>query len=67
MLTRNLVVNISLAYAEMRLILARIVYDFDIKLAEGNGPWIERQRTFGLWDRIPLNVYLTPVSRGETE
>ncbi|CCF33620.1 isotrichodermin C-15 hydroxylase [Colletotrichum higginsianum] len=57
----------NLAYAEMRLILARIVYDFDIKLAEGNGPWIERQRSFGLWDRIPLNVYLTPVSRGKTE
>ncbi|WQF82114.1 Putative cytochrome P450 [Colletotrichum destructivum] len=57
----------NLAYAEMRLILARIVYDFDIKLVEGNGSWIERQRTFGLWDRIPLNVYLTPVSRGKTE
>ncbi|TQN67766.1 Averantin hydroxylase [Colletotrichum shisoi] len=63
----NLVVNISLAYAEMRLLLARIVYDFDIKLAEGNGPWIERQRSFGLWDRIPLHVHLTPVSRGKPE
>jgi hypothetical protein len=45
----------------MRLILARIVYGFDLKLAEDSKKWIERQREFGLWDRIPLNVYLTPV------
>ncbi|GKT44698.1 trichothecene C-15 hydroxylase [Colletotrichum spaethianum] len=54
----------NLAYAEMRLILARIIYDFDIELTEGTGPWIERQRAFGVWDRIPLNVHLKPVSRG---
>ncbi|UQC75069.1 isotrichodermin C-15 hydroxylase [Colletotrichum lupini] len=53
----------NLAYAEMRLILARIVFDFDLQLAEGNGSWIQRQRAFGLWDRIPLNVYLKPVAR----
>lgn len=55
----------SLAYAEMRLVLARIVYDFDMKLAEGNGRWIERQRVFGLWDRIPLMVNLKPVGPGK--
>ncbi|KZL82594.1 isotrichodermin c-15 hydroxylase [Colletotrichum incanum] len=57
----------SLAYAEMRLILARIIYDFDIKIAEGKGSWIERQRAFSLWDRIPLNVYLKPVARKTTK
>ncbi|GJC89806.1 trichothecene C-15 hydroxylase [Colletotrichum liriopes] len=57
----------NLAYAEMRLILARIIYDFDIQLTEGNGPWIERQRAFGLWERIPLNVYLKPVAREMTK
>ncbi|KZL80355.1 isotrichodermin c-15 hydroxylase [Colletotrichum incanum] len=56
----------NLAYAEMRLVLARIVYDFDMKLAEGNGPWIERQRVFGLWDRIPLMVNLKPVGLKRT-
>ncbi|KAK7743643.1 hypothetical protein SLS62_010546 [Diatrype stigma] len=53
----------NLAYAEMRLILARIVYDFDLELADDSKNWIERQRAFALWDRIPLNVYLTPVKR----
>lgn len=53
----------NLAYAEMRLIMARIVYDFDMKLADDSKDWIKRQRAFSLWDRIPLNVYLTPVER----
>ncbi|OHF00679.1 isotrichodermin C-15 hydroxylase [Colletotrichum orchidophilum] len=50
----------------MRLILARIVYDFDLQLGEGNGPWIEKQRAFGLWDRIPLSVRLKSVAHGNT-
>ncbi|RYP68304.1 hypothetical protein DL770_008467 [Monosporascus sp. CRB-9-2] len=53
----------NLAYAEMRMILARIVYDFDMKLADDSKDWIKRQKAFGLWDKIPLNVYLTPVQR----
>ncbi|KAI6092809.1 putative cytochrome P450 [Hypoxylon rubiginosum] len=53
----------NLAYAEMRMILARIVYDFDMKLSDESQKWIERQRAFALWDRIPLHVYLTPVKR----
>ncbi|KAI1428035.1 isotrichodermin C-15 hydroxylase [Xylaria sp. FL1777] len=51
----------NLAYAEMRIILARLVYDFDIKIDDGTGDWIERQRTYTLWERVPLGVYLTPV------
>ena len=53
----------SLAYAEMRLILARMLFEFDITLAEDSKRWIERQKAFVIWDRIPLNVYLTPAVR----
>ncbi|KAI2784086.1 putative cytochrome P450 [Daldinia loculata] len=53
----------NLAYTEMRLILARIIFEFDMKLSEDSQRWIERQDTFVLWDRIPLNVTLTPVKR----
>ncbi|KAH8202061.1 hypothetical protein TruAng_003816 [Truncatella angustata] len=52
----------NLAYAEMRLILARIIYDFDLKLADDSKNWVERQKAYPLWDRIPLNVHLTPIS-----
>ncbi|KAI5863432.1 putative cytochrome P450 [Durotheca rogersii] len=53
----------NLAYAEMRVILARLVYDFDMKLSEESTDWIKRQKVFALWDRIPLYVSLTPVRR----
>ena len=49
---------LSLAYTEMRLILAHIVYTFDMELADGSKGWIERQRAFNVWDRGPLNVRL---------
>ena len=48
----------SLAYTEMRLILAHIIYAFDMELADDSKRWIERQRAFNVWDRGPLNVRL---------
>ncbi|KAI1130325.1 isotrichodermin C-15 hydroxylase [Nemania abortiva] len=51
----------NLAYAEMRIILARIIYDFDLKMDSASADWIKRQRAYALWDRVPLKVYLTPV------
>lgn len=53
---------LSLAYVEMRIILARVIYNFDLRLAEDSHRWIERQRSYALWARIPLNCYLTRVS-----
>ncbi|KAI0484433.1 isotrichodermin C-15 hydroxylase [Xylariaceae sp. FL0804] len=53
----------NLAYAEMRLILARVLFDFDLKLADESKDWIGRQKSFALWARIPLDVYMTPVVR----
>ena len=47
----------------MRLILARVIYDFDITLDEQSKQWIERQKTYGgFWNKIPLKTYLTPVN-----
>lgn len=53
----------SLAYTEMRLILARMVFNFDMKLADGCSNWIEGQKSYFLWKKPPLNAYLTPVQR----
>jgi hypothetical protein len=47
----------------MRLILARLVYDFDMSLADDSENWLEKQRSYLLWDRAELNVYLKPVTR----
>ncbi|KAK7721711.1 hypothetical protein SLS57_005059 [Botryosphaeria dothidea] len=53
----------NLAYAEMRTILARVIYNFDMKLAEDSQDWMEKQKIFLLWEKGPLNVYLTPAKR----
>ncbi|KAF6791999.1 cytochrome p450 [Colletotrichum musicola] len=48
-----------LAYSEMRVILARVIWNFDVKVADDSTDWTE-QKLFGLWKKGPLNVYLTP-------
>ncbi|KAI1269481.1 cytochrome P450 [Xylariaceae sp. FL1019] len=51
----------NLAYAEMRIILARIIFDFDLVLSEESKQWIDSQHAYALWERIPLNVFAKPV------
>ncbi|KAF6839218.1 cytochrome p450 [Colletotrichum plurivorum] len=53
----------NLAYVEMRLILARLRWSFDLELAEESRDWVARQKIFILWDKGPLKVRLTPVQR----
>lgn len=54
----------NLAYAEMRLILAKICFNFDLELDEKrSGKWIEEQKIFGLWEKGPLWVKLREVTR----
>lgn len=53
----------SLAYVEMRLILARILWNFDMELASDSADWLTKQKIFILWEKGPLNVHLTPVKR----
>ncbi|KAL2285704.1 hypothetical protein FJTKL_07712 [Diaporthe vaccinii] len=50
----------NLAYAEMRTILARLLFNFDIELVDPEVDWFN-QKVFFLWTKLPLNVYLTPV------
>ncbi|KAG7140561.1 Cytochrome monooxygenase 1 like protein [Verticillium longisporum] len=51
----------NLAYAEMRLILARVLYDFDLELAPQSEGWLETQKAYSLWNKPPLEIKLTPV------
>jgi len=46
----------------LRLILAHIIYVFDIKLAEDSYGWTEDQRAWiTYFEKRPLNVYLKQV------
>lgn len=53
----------SLAYMEMRLILARLLYNFDFTLSEPGRDWIDDQRCFGLWEKVPLMMNVVPVGK----
>jgi hypothetical protein len=50
----------------MRLVLAHIIYSFDMELEEDGNGWIERQRAFNVWDRGPLNVRLVASRKTTT-
>ena len=58
-----LICNCSLAYVEMRIILAKLLWQFDVALAGPDQDWIGSQKCFPLWQKIPLMVKLTPVDR----
>ena len=44
----------------MRLILARIIFAFDMELVDPSDDWMD-QKAYTLWDKKELPVYLTPV------
>ncbi|KAI0448693.1 trichothecene C-15 hydroxylase [Xylaria acuta] len=51
----------SLVYAEMRLILTKIIFSFDMNIAEDSKNRLD-QKVFSVWIKPPLNIYLKPVS-----
>ncbi|KAH8763760.1 cytochrome P450 [Diaporthe sp. PMI_573] len=50
----------NLAYAEVKMILARILHNFDMELVNPDEDWMD-QKAFFIWTKPPLNIYLTPV------
>ncbi|KAK7409281.1 hypothetical protein QQX98_008521 [Neonectria punicea] len=55
----------NLAYVEMRSILARVIWNFDMHLSEESKNWADDARLYSLWDKPPMFVYLTPRETGE--
>ncbi|KAF4470804.1 cytochrome P450 [Fusarium albosuccineum] len=47
----------NLAYHEMRLIISRILWTFEIELVGKNFDWLN-QHIYGIWEKHPLNVKL---------
>ncbi|KAF2682945.1 benzoate 4-monooxygenase cytochrome P450 [Lentithecium fluviatile CBS 122367] len=56
---RHSCIGMKLAYAMMRVILARLLFTFDIGLADEKDRWDwGEQKTYILWDKRPLRVIL---------
>lgn len=51
----------NLAYSEMRLVFARMIFNFDMELVDPEDDWMGQQRADFLWHKRPLQVYLSPV------
>ncbi|EMF16370.1 benzoate 4-monooxygenase cytochrome P450, partial [Sphaerulina musiva SO2202] len=54
----------NLALAEMRLIMAKLLWTFDLELDPKSQDWIQGCKVFTLWDKPELLVKLTQVDRG---
>lgn len=46
----------NLAYSEMRVAVARILYRFDYELVRGQDDWVDRQPVFVVWEKPALQV-----------
>lgn len=63
-LSPNIVLLDSLANAEMRLILTKVLFNFDLKLEPQSTDW-STQKSFSLWQRPPLMVQLNRAGSNE--
>lgn len=52
----------NLAYVEMRLVLARLLFNFDIEATPDTKDWLVGQKVYLLWNKPPLWVNLIPRS-----
>lgn len=50
----------SLAFVEMRVVLTRLLWEFDIELIDKAQEW-EKARVFLIWEKKPLFVKLKSV------
>ncbi|KAF6822561.1 trichothecene c-15 hydroxylase [Colletotrichum plurivorum] len=51
--------GMNLAYAEMRMMLSRMVWHFDMELSPESKGWLDHP-VYTLWNKPPLKVHLTP-------
>lgn len=52
----------SLAYAEMRLTLTKLLWNFDFELDDDSDRWMQEQKVYLVWEKTPLLVKLRPRS-----
>jgi cytochrome P450 len=51
----------NLAYAESRLILSKVLYNFDLELAQGQDNWL-KQKIYLVWEKGPLYIKLSKAN-----
>jgi cytochrome P450 len=56
-------IGTNMSYLVMRIILAKVIYDFDLKLLDESIRWEENLKILFLWRKPPLRVQFIPVTR----
>ncbi|KAI8290849.1 Trichothecene C-15 hydroxylase [Colletotrichum sp. SAR 10_98] len=56
-------IGMNLAYIEMRTILARVIWNFEMRLADESKSWTQGQQAWVVWEKPELMVCLTPRGR----
>ncbi|KAI8274562.1 Trichothecene C-15 hydroxylase [Colletotrichum sp. SAR11_57] len=56
-------IGMNLAYIEMRTILARVIWNFEMRLADESKSWTQGQQAWVVWEKAELMMYLTPRGR----
>lgn len=51
-----------MAYHEMRLLLAKLLYNFDLELCDVSRDWMD-QKVYILWEKKPLLCWLRTTSK----
>lgn len=49
----------SMAYVEMRMIMVKVLWNFDYELCDENDNWLD-QKVYLVWKKEPLMVQLKP-------
>lgn len=49
----------SMAYVEMRMIMVKMLWNFDYELCDENDSWLD-QKVYLVWKKEPLMVQLKP-------
>lgn len=52
-----------LAYAEIKLIIARLIWEFDVELGDGMKAWVNEQKIYVVYKKPELFIKLRPVVR----
>ncbi|KAM3067383.1 hypothetical protein ACMFMG_005260 [Clarireedia jacksonii] len=53
----------NLAYAEIRMVLARLVWNFDIEISHEDRDWVVDQKAYTVWEKPELHIWLKPRKR----
>lgn len=59
--TDTIISPTSMAWQEIRLILAKVFYNFDVALSPESKLWTEDQKVYMTWDKPPLYCHFTPT------